>query len=184
VAEVAWWDSCTGGLLWAEVEQMEMARRMGLEVDDRYTIHTSGTLWDVGGGPLSLLLKATGWDRAVVIDPAVYPLWTKLRYEAAGIEVMHVPAEQVFVTEPPPDEVWIYNTLQHVEDPQTLVKLAVAHAPLVRLFEWVEQGTNECHIHTLHAEEIGRWAREAEASVTEGSDTLNGVPYYAGVFTR
>jgi hypothetical protein len=159
-----------------------MARWMGLEVDDRYTIHTEGTIWDAGGGPVSLLLKAIGWERAVVIDPAPYPNWTRERYLHRGIEVERMTAERAFLVMDAPDEVWMYNTLQHVEDPQELVTAAVFSGAVVRLFEWVEEPTNECHLHTLHADDIERWAVEAGASVTSRAGKLNDVECYAGVF--
>lgn len=181
-AEVEWWESWVEGQLWADIEQMEMARWMGLEVDDRLTIHTEGVIWDIGGGPVSLLLKSVGFTAGVVIDPAPYPAWTRERYYQYGIEVERMKAETAFVVLPDPDEVWIYNTLQHVEDPQWIVEQAVKTGAVVRLFEWVEEPLNECHIHTLHADDLERWALDAGASVTSRTHELNGVKCYAGVF--
>ncbi|MGH2596132.1 MAG: hypothetical protein ACRDH7_09235 [Actinomycetota bacterium] len=181
-AEVTWWGSCLN-TFWVEREQFEIARMMGLGVED-YSIRTAGTIWDVGGGPVSMLLKAEGWSEAQVIDPARFPAWTLMRYAEAGIDLVPVPAEDaLFDPVLRPDEIWIYNTLQHVGDPLRVVELAVSVAPVVRLFEWVEQMTNECHIHTLHAAEIERWAMDAGGSVSGMSETLDGVDCFHAVIT-
>jgi hypothetical protein len=181
-AELAWWKDWRDGQLAAEIEQLEMASWMGLEVED-YEITTAGVIWDVGGGPISLLLKAVGWEQAVVIDPAPYPDWTSERYAHMGIEVQRMSAEDAFDSlVMRPDEVWIYNTLQHVEDPAYVVHEACKAAPVVRLFEWVEEPTNDCHLHTLHAADLERYAFDAGARVTGRSGELNGVKCYAGVF--
>jgi len=53
---------------------------------------------------------------------------------------------------------------------------------VVRLFEWVEEPLNDCHIHTLHADAIEYWATQAGADVTSRTGVLNDVACYAGVF--
>jgi hypothetical protein len=156
-AEMKWWGNCVNTLA-VEIEQMDAAILMGLDCYSS-AVHTKGNIVDIGGGPVSLLLKAQGWSRGVVVDPGEFPAWVGARYADAGIEVLQIPGE-VFLVAPSvdPDEIWIYNTLQHVLDPELIVRESIRLAPIVRLFEWVGYEKNDCHIHTLDPEEIERWA--------------------------
>jgi hypothetical protein len=168
--ESAWWGDCTN-TYHAETMQFLMATRMGLNVWDSH-IRTAGTIADIGGGPVSMLLKSEGWERAIVVDPGVYPRWTRDRYGSAGIEVRQVMGEAfVHLAEVTPDEIWIYDTLQHVVDPEAIVAGACDLAPVVRLFEWIEFETNDAHIHTLIAADIESWATKAGSHVAAGGVT-------------
>lgn len=191
-AEVAFWGSCANTFAEEEL-QLVAAERMGLEVDrDRGTIQTAGVIADVGGGPISLLLKASGWERAIIVDPGGYPTWTTMRYDASGIEVVRRTGE-AWLRQPTawPSEIWIYNTLQHVIGPQELLAGAVRLAPIVRLFEWVGFPRNDCHLWTLDAKELERWARRAADDVELLEHGLEEIPFageanlsYHAVITR
>jgi hypothetical protein len=188
-AETAWWGNCVNTY---DEESMQLieADRMGLVVEPGPVIRTAGSIVDIGGGPVSLLLKAEDWDTAEVVDPGAFPAWTLQRYAAAGIAVNLMTGEDyVRSTRRPPDEIWIYNTLQHVMDPGAVVEGACKLAPVVRIFEWIEFETNDAHIHSLLASEIERWARnggdvhiegDVEAIEWAGASNLS----YHGVFTR
>jgi hypothetical protein len=186
-AEAEWWGTCANTYA-AESMQLIMADWMGLDRAG-YTIKTSGTVVDIGGGPASLLLKARGYDRAGVVDPCAYPWWTRARYDTAGIEIWRSTGEQ-FVTYRPidVDEIWIYDTLQHVQDPEAIVRGAVEMAATVRLFEWIGFETNDCHIHTLSEERIQEWAWDAGATVDGAVEDIEwdaqNLLGYHGVFTR
>lgn len=170
-AELAWWGACTNTFDEEDMQFVE-AQCMGLQLDGCTVRVDGGYIVDIGGGPTSLLLKAQGWDRARVVDPAKYPEWVYGRYTAAGIECVTWKGEKyvdlALGDAHLPDEVWMYNVLQHVEDPRKVVQGACNLAPVVRLFEWVEFPTNEAHIHTLHAADIVRWATEA-GSLVDGA---------------
>ncbi len=185
--EAEWWGHC-GNTYAAESMQLIIAPLMGLEMAG-YAIRTKGSIIDIGGGPVSLLLKAQGHDRAGVVDPCPYPAWTRSRYDAAGIETWRLTGEQFVKNHVVDvDEIWIYDTLQHVQDPETIVKGAIEMAPTVRLFEWIGFETNDCHIHTLEANDIWEWALDAGASVDGALQDIEWDAQrllgYHGVFTR
>jgi 2-polyprenyl-3-methyl-5-hydroxy-6-metoxy-1,4-benzoquinol methylase len=91
---------------------------------------------DIGGGPTSMLLKCKNLKAGLVVDPLAYPAWTQLRYAAHNIQVARQTGESYTGTGF--DEVWIYNCLQHVEDPEQIIRNAVRAAPVLRLFEWTD----------------------------------------------
>ena len=154
--EVAWWGSCTDTYD-EEMKQQEFAKIMGIEAD--YVVNGSGYKWppynlqgksvlDIGGGPVSLLLKCVNGGRAVVVDPGTWPPWVLGRYDAADIEYEKEHGE-TYETDFVFDEVWIYNTLQHVVDPAALVATAKRLGRKIRVCEWVGTGTDDLHLHDL-----------------------------------
>jgi glycosyltransferase involved in cell wall biosynthesis len=153
--EEAWWGDCSNTAD-EEAKQVYYAEQMGIP---RWNSNAVATLYDlggksildVGGGPVSLLLKTRNRDRSVVVDPAKYPDWTMARYKAANIEYVQVRAEDMEFDEKF-DEVWMYNVLQHVEDPSKIIQKIKQIGIKVRVFEWIETGLAKGHIHNLTQE--------------------------------
>lgn len=54
------------------------------------------------------------------------------------------------------DEVWLFNVLQHVEDPAKIVENA-KKASVVRFFEPINYGIDACHLHNLTMEMFKEW---------------------------
>ncbi len=55
------------------------------------------------------------------------------------------------------DEAWIYNVLQHTEDPEQVIGNARRAAMTVRLFEWIDIPPHEGHPHMLTEESLSGW---------------------------
>lgn len=167
--EQAWWGDCLN-TYGEETKQRAYAPRMGLDliVDQRTGqwpwIDLGGrTVVDLGGGPVSLLLKAINRGAGcTIVDPCPYPEWTVARYGYADIRVEPIPAE-VFERDDEFDEAWIYNCLQHVEDPAKIVENARRAAGIVRIFEWIETPPTLGHPHTLTADRLDTWLGEEAA---------------------
>jgi glycosyltransferase involved in cell wall biosynthesis len=156
--ETAWWGDCTNTAD-EEAKQLKYAAFMG--IDEAYRVKGSGWFYppfdmqgksvlDIGGGPVSLLLKCTHRGRSVVADPASWPAWVHDRYGAASIEYVRKPVEELDLGEVF-DEVWMYNVLQHVQDPARVIEAAKRHAKSLRVFEWLDTEINEMHPHALSA---------------------------------
>jgi len=161
--ETAWWGDCVNTFQ-EETKQLDVAERLGLRAvtqhpqqRGRWPVYdlAGASVIDIGGGPVSLLLKTVGGQRLVVIDPAPYPEWVRLRYAAAGITYSPIPAEDLDATDF--DEVWMYNVLQHVHDPAIVVANARAAARRVRFFDWVDTPPDDLHPHVLDPGELDRW---------------------------
>jgi 2-polyprenyl-3-methyl-5-hydroxy-6-metoxy-1,4-benzoquinol methylase len=154
--EQAWWGECVH-TFGEEAKQISYAHRMGLEVADNGSGHwplydlEGKNILDIGGGPVSMLLKTfNGGPHLDVVDPCQYPSWTIDRYKAHGIRYVLSGAEDVegFI-EKSYDECWIYNVLQHVENPVAVLNTAITHSDTVRLFEWIDTPPSLGHPHTL-----------------------------------
>lgn len=161
--EIIWWGNCTNTAN-EEAKQMFYAKHMGLwryKVSGRpyfaAPLDLQGkSVLDIGGGPVSLLLRCRNRGQSVVLDPAVWPQWVMDRYAAAGIRYIPVMAEAIEDLGAKFDEAWIYNTLQHVQDPEKVVAVALKHGRTVRIFEWLEIATDDKHLHYLTAEFMDR----------------------------
>lgn len=122
------------------------------------------TVLDVGCGPVSMLLRTKhGFSRGV--DPLAVSKATLDRYNnyidpfgnASRVEFLNIKAEEM----PYPgeamtgkleprtfDEIWMYNCLQHVDDPFEILRrmLKCAHAGTTfRVFEWIDLGVCPGH---------------------------------------
>ena len=118
--EADWWGTCTNTLS-EEWKQLAYFKRLGLTETAnskwRFAFDMGGkSVLDIGGGPSSFLLKCVN-VRGTVADPLRYPNWVYDRYKVAGIASILVKGEEldhgVF------DEVWMYNVLQHTENPNS-----------------------------------------------------------------
>lgn len=156
--EQAFWGSCVS--TWAEeAKQQEYAKRMGLAVYGTWPrFDLDGrSIVDLGGGPVSMLLKTVSGSRLTVVDPATYPSWVRQRYTAHHVKYVKRAAE-TFTTDEVFDECWIYNVLQHVTDPGRVLDVARRCARLVRVFEWTGIPADDLHPHTLQASLLDGWA--------------------------
>lgn len=161
--EADWWGTCAN-TFGEEAKQITYAHRMGL-----VNVGQSGGYWplydlagrnvlDLGGGPVSMLLKCINLGRRCrVVDPGDYPAWIHERYAAAGIAYTRAKAERSRRAGSKYDEAWLYNVLQHVEDPQAVVARAREAARTVRIFEWVDLPPYQGHLHTLTQLALDRW---------------------------
>ena len=116
--------------------------------------------------------------RMMVIDPCPYPDWVYRRYAECGIDVEVRPGEHWAGRF---DEGWIYNCLQHVEDPERVVCAMQANCRRIRVFEWVGIPAYDGHPHELDARLLEQWlgARGTEEYVNQ--DGAVGLAFF-GVF--
>lgn len=151
-----------------ERKQFAYALRMGLWDGNGWDFTCGGrSVLDIGGGPVSMLLKTSDRKEACIVDPGAsyWPDWVKERYNLAGIEVQNARGEDIPLGARF-DEVWIYNVLQHTDDPEQVLYNAARTAGTIRIFEWIEIPAYEGHPQTLTEEGLrsmlppGRGRRE------------------------
>lgn len=181
--ETEWWGECIN-TYGEEEKQIVYAIKMGLKWfhngKSPYNIDLGGaSVLDIGGAASSLLLKCVNRGRSTVIDPMPIPQWAIDRYKLSGITFHRMKGEDVEANHY--DEVWIYNVLQHTEDPAKIIKNARRAGKIVRIFEWVDTHTNEGHPHTLTEKGLNEWLGGEGKTETLSQHTLRGKCYY-GVF--
>jgi glycosyltransferase involved in cell wall biosynthesis/2-polyprenyl-3-methyl-5-hydroxy-6-metoxy-1,4-benzoquinol methylase len=152
--EKSFWNDCTNTFD-EDQKHYVYARHMNIK-QDYYSFDVEGkSILDIGGGPSSMLLKTINLKKGKVIDPIEYPKWTIERYNSKNIDVLVDIGENV--NEEGWDEVWIYNCLQHVIDPQKIIENAKKSAKVLRIFEWINIPPHDGHPHCLTKENLDAW---------------------------
>lgn len=143
---------------------------------------------DIGCGPFSLLQRFPA-GIACAVDPIDYgPL--EISYKIAGIKRIFCRGEDISLpTQAKFDEAWIYNCLQHVEDPVAILNQAIKIAKRVRLFEWINIPPYTGHLQLLTAQLLSQpfiaadWHTDFSFTGLADFDGLNG-EFYVGVFRQ
>lgn len=177
-----WWGDCTNTLD-EELKQLSYFKRLGLvetkNAKTRFVFDMQGkSVLDIGGGPCSFLLKCKNVE-GIVCDPCSYPEWVYTRYRAAHIGYAYLKGEDI--TWDSFDEVWIYNVLQHVEDPQKVIENAKKAGKLIRFFDWIDTPAMPGHPHTLKERLLNHWLG-GEGIVEEINENGAKGRCYYGVF--
>ena len=180
--EREWWGNCCNSL-GEETKQLLYANRMGLRTfydgKSPHNFDLGGTsVLDIGGGPCSLLLKCVNVVGKVV-DPLEFPAWVSMRYQAAGIELKRAQGEHIDTTGW--DEAWLYNVLEHTEEPESIIQNARRAARLVRVFQWIDTGLSAGHLHSLTAAQLNDWLNGAGKVEQIDQGECRGRAYY-GIF--
>jgi len=178
-----WHGDCVNSL-GEEYKQMAYARRMGLKAfhngKSPFNFDLKGVyVIDIGGGPYSLLLKCENKGVCVVADPCDYPEWVYDRYYAAALRMMKIKGEDLNTE--PFDEVWIYNCLQHTEDPEKIIKNARKIAKIIRIFEWIDTEVADGHLHNLTEEKLNGWLGGTGKTEDINENTARGTAFF-GIF--
>lgn len=178
-----WWSNCAN-TVWEDVKQMNLAQYLGLKVVPNaytdYRIPLNGErILDIGGGPSSILLKCEN-VKGTVIDPCNYPDWVAQRYKECGIEYIRMRGEDI-PTKASYDEVWIYNVLQHTDDPEKVIRNAQKVGKIIRLFEWTNTGIVPGHLHSFNKEFFDKYLKGEGKVVNLSANGLYGQAY-TGVF--
>ena len=147
------WESDWWGLEWnrrwdEEIEKQAVYFRcMGAPDDLDFG---QKRILDVGCGPVSMLQRSVhGFARGV--DPLPVTDVTKLRYRDRGAQFLNIKAEEMPV-DMAFDETWMYNCLQHTDNPREILKRICDVSREVRIFEWLDTGLSDGHIHSLTEE--------------------------------
>jgi len=184
--EATWWGDCLN-TYGEETKQLHYAACMGLrmyrDAYSPYNIDVKGAnILDVGGGPVSMLLKCVNLGTGCTVwDPLPIPNWVKARYEQAGIKYVQLPAEHIRPSSGHWDEAWIYNCLQHTEDPAKIVSNMLKVADVIRVYEWINTQVNIGHPHAFTGDELDEWFGGEGKRGTIHQGQLHG-DYYQGIF--
>jgi len=182
--EGQWWGSCIN-TYGEEEKQLLYFNRMGFktfhDTKSPYNFDFGGvSVIDIGGGPISCLLKGANFT-GTVVDPCSYPQWVSDRYALAGITYLKQKGEDIDTSQKC-DMVLIYNCLQHTEDPEKIINNALAISKEVRIFEWINTAITKGHPHSFTKETLDKWLMGiGKTESLSGQSNCWGECYY-GVF--
>jgi len=185
--EANWHGDCINSY-WEETKQLIYAKKMGLKaqmINGKYPSYNldNASILDIGGGATSILLKSINIGYCEIIDPLPMPDWVINRYNSINhLYFINKPAEEyINNTSIPFDEAWIYNCLQHTKNPQKVIQIAKKHSKIIRIFEWIENGISDGHIHNLTEKDLNKWLGGNGKIETLNENGCKGLSYY-GIF--
>jgi len=173
-----YWGDCTNTFM-EEQKHFVQARLMGIKINGCSLDAMGKRILDIGGGPVSMLLKTQNLAFGMVCDPITYPAWVYERYRAKGIICLIQSGEHVISFGW--DEVWIYNVLQHCMDPKKIIDNARKAAPLIRIFEWIDFPPHQGHPQMLTESALNSWLGGTGVVKNLAEPGLHGKSY-SGVF--
>jgi hypothetical protein len=146
-----WWGNCVNTLGY-EIKQVLFAQKIGLTRTETrmspFVFDMSGaSIIDIGGGPVSLLLKCINFTGTVLDPGSGYPRWVYDRYQSLGIDYTIEIGENL--NSYGYDEAWIIDSLQHTINPELVLKNAKKAAKTVRVFEWINTVYSQASPHML-----------------------------------
>ena len=158
--EMGFWGTCAN-TYGEETKQLLYMSRMGFNPasDGKSPFSYDGgglSYVDIGGGPVSILLKFRNTQRRMVVDPCQYPDWTYTRYWSEKIETARM-SEELLNLIGHFDVALIYNVLQHVQDPRKVIENALRAAKTLHVFEWVDMPSHPGHPHCLTRQKLEEW---------------------------
>lgn len=182
--ESDWWGKCENTYA-EEQKQITYAYKMGLTSyygPGKWPCYDMDnfSILDIGGGPTSLMLKCYNRGKSRVVDPCTYPSWTQSRYWENGIELVKGRGEDINLDDQF-DEAWLYNVLQHTEDPELIVMKAKSVAKVIRIFEWINIPPCQGHPQELKEDVLNKWLGGVGTSEWVNENGCVGPAYY-GVF--
>jgi len=178
--EKAYWGNCCNTFD-EDQKHYVYANLMGLK-RTHYSFDVGNkTILDIGSGPTSMLLKTVNLKAGRVVDPIAYPQWTRDRYAMKNIDVLVDLGENV--DESGWDEVWIYNCLQHAEDPERIIANARRAGKVLRFFEWIDIPAHDGHPWMLTEELLNQWIGAKGGTCQLAQSGCYGRAYY-GVFPQ
>ena len=169
------WGLCTN-TFFEETKHFVYGKLMGLtEQSNSFKLDSPKRILDIGGGPVSMLLKVQNLAAGTVVDPLDFPQWTVDRYKSYSIDVIKEKAEYTDLKGY--DEVWIYNVLKDTVDPERIISNAKKAAPVIRMFEWVNLGP-DAGKHELTEDLLNAWIGQKGKTVQLTQRNCYGKAYF------
>lgn len=129
---------------------------------------------EVGPADFPALNYCKNWAQAWVVEPMISSTLGKICKER-GIGVVLLPFEDLPDDNFTPSkgnsltEVWLFNVLQHVADPEAFIKKAKVIADRIRFFEPINQPVTTYHLHEFSIQDYQSWFGECVQLYAGGS---------------
>lgn len=137
---------------------------------------TPASVLEIGAGPQGLLARyAPNALDKIAVEPLRLTFADRDAYIRANTQLVEMPIELWHERNrfDDFDEVWMTNVLQHVEDPELVLRIVRTHARRrVRVFEWVDEPVSVVHLHSLRGSQIA--AAFADFDVEHHTEGLAG----------
>lgn len=137
---------------------------------------------EIGPGRIAGLLFCNNYAKSYVLEPTEYEGIDHLYSGLHKLEVIKKTAEEWDF--PQVDEVWLFNLLQHVQDPDLLIEKCKKAAKVIRFFEPVDLPTNLEHPFTFSVDDFKGYFGDCvkEYAANQGIEGFHGAKCAYGVY--
>jgi hypothetical protein len=113
---------------------------------------------EVGPADFPALNECKGEGKLTIVEPMPSEHLEKICREK-GITLITTPFEDIEIWEIPEGtiEVWLFNVMQHIIDPDKFIERAKAIADRIRFFEPIDQAITEYHPHTYSLKDYQKY---------------------------
>lgn len=136
---------------------------------------------EIGPGRIAGLLFCSNFKLSYILEPTEYEGVDHL-YKRENLLVWKKTAEEIDL--PRVDEVWLFNLLQHVQDPDLLIEKCKQVAKVIRFFEPVDLPTNLEHPFTFSMDDFKGYFGDCvkEYAANQGIEGFHGARCAYGVY--
>lgn len=133
------WDAAQ----WDMRNHLKLSKEDGIEAFNKSTLilfdylgmkhdQEGKSILEIGSSDFPVLYFCNNFKNSFVLEPILTDILTDLA-KSGGFGIINAPAEEAEF--PDVDEVWIFNLLQHVQDPDLIIRKAKDHGKVIRFFE-------------------------------------------------
>jgi len=102
---------------------------------------------EVGPAKIAGLCFCKNYEKSYLVEPLIFEDTIDF-YRSKNITIIHEPVETCKL--PKVNQVWMFNLLQHVIDPPTVIEKIKECAEVIYFFEPIDYPTDEKHIHSVN----------------------------------
>lgn len=102
--------------------------------------------------------------------------------EFGGITILDSPLEHLPSLQF--DEIWLFNVMQHIIDPELFVSKCKEMAGVIRYFEPIDEGTTVYHPHSYAFEDFYRWFGCKDIYEPSGEPNFHTAKCAYGIWTK
>lgn len=153
ISKERWLEAQSAEAIYNKVDDYEeMKRHFGLGYDQYFKYLqidkdlNGKSILEIGSSHFPALTYCHNYSKSYIIEPIV-SLELMKSINGKHISLIAKPAEEVKF--PKVDEVWLFNVLQHVIDPDILIIKAKDCAEFVRFFEPINTTPSDAHPHSF-----------------------------------
>ena len=90
--------------------------------------------------------------KSIAIEPLfdLFPSHIKTLYANSNITCITIPIEELQDNSFDCDEIWIFNVMQHIIDPDLFIDKCIMLSKVIRILEPIDWPTNNAHPHTYN----------------------------------
>ena len=112
-------------------------------------------IMEIGCGFWPALIYCENYS-AIIVEPLLkIEGHNSLHLLKEGGRVFARPVEEIDL--PKTDEIWLFNVMQHIIDPELFVSKCKASASIIRFFEPIDYPVSDIHPHTYSLNDFKNW---------------------------